>query len=162
MWSQKIRKSEISLDTGMPGSTPAGFCVFLSDPESKIHEKPDPNSVFHFGSSKSLCGNFLGKNMGKSRLHRWSQPESEQESDSRIWRIAKSGSGPGFKNFGTAAESESAKVTPATSAVHMHRETFYISNIMRKLLFRAKDFAFTSRCRVRIWLRVRKRKIIEV
>ena len=37
--------------------------------------------------------------------------KSEQHSDSQIWRIA----GPGFKNFGTVAESESEKVTPATS-----------------------------------------------
>jgi len=43
------------------------------------------------------------------------QPESEQESDSNIGKIAGSGSGPGFKNFGTGAESESEKVTPATS-----------------------------------------------
>jgi len=44
-----------------PESTPAGFCVFLSDPESKICEKPDPESLFHFGSSRSLRGHFLGK-----------------------------------------------------------------------------------------------------
>ena len=37
--------------------------------------------------------------------------------DSQIWNIAGSGSGPGpgFKNFETGAESESEKVTPATS-----------------------------------------------
>jgi len=55
-------------------STPAGFCVFLSDPdpESKICEKPvmDPQSLFHFGIGRSLCGHFLGKNMGKLRLER--------------------------------------------------------------------------------------------
>jgi len=33
-----------------------------------------------------------------------------QESDSQIWKI----SVPGFKNFGTGAESESEYVTPAT------------------------------------------------
>jgi len=51
----------------MSESTPAGFCVFLSDPESKNCEKPDPDpeSLFHFGSSRSLCSHFLGKNMGK-------------------------------------------------------------------------------------------------
>ena len=40
------------------------------DPESKICEKPDPDpeSLFHFGSSRSLCGHFLGKNNGKLRL----------------------------------------------------------------------------------------------
>jgi len=41
----------------------AGFCVFLFDPnpESKFCEKPDPDleSLFHFGSSKSLRGIFL-------------------------------------------------------------------------------------------------------
>ena len=49
----------------MPESTPAGFCVFLSDPdpESKICDKPDPDpeSLFYFGSSWSLCGHFLSK-----------------------------------------------------------------------------------------------------
>ena len=54
--------------------TPAGFCVFLSDPdpESKICEKPDPDpeSLFNFGSSRSLCDHFLSKNMGKLRLDR--------------------------------------------------------------------------------------------
>jgi len=60
--------------SGVPESTSAGFCVFLSDPdtdlESKICEKtdPDPESLFHFGSSRSLCGHFLSKNMGKFRL----------------------------------------------------------------------------------------------
>ena len=98
-----------------PESTPAGFCVFLSDPdpEFKIWEKldADPGSLFNFGSSRSLCGHFLNKNMGKLRLDRWLFPESEQESDSQIWKIA----GPGLKNFGTGTESESEKVTLATS-----------------------------------------------
>ena len=30
--------------------------------------KTDPESLFHFGSSRSLCGHFLGKHMGKLRL----------------------------------------------------------------------------------------------
>jgi len=98
--------------SGMPESTPAGFCVFLADPESKSCEKPDPESLFNFGSSKSLCGHFLSKKMVKLQLDRWLQPESEQESDSQIWKTV----GPGFKNFGTGAESESEKVTPTTSA----------------------------------------------
>jgi len=53
-------------------STPAGFCVFLSDPypESKIWEKTDPESLFNFGSSRSLCGHYLSKNRGKLRLDR--------------------------------------------------------------------------------------------
>jgi len=44
--------------------------------------------------------------------------ESKQESDSQIWRTA----GPGFKNLGTGAESESEKVTPATSALNLLRK----------------------------------------
>jgi len=61
---------------GVPESTPAGFWVFLSDPdpfpESIICEKPEPDSesFFNFGSSKSLCGHFFSKNMGKLRLDR--------------------------------------------------------------------------------------------
>jgi len=44
----------------MPVSTPEGFCIFLSDsdpvPESKICEKPNPESLLNFGSNRSLCG----------------------------------------------------------------------------------------------------------
>jgi len=56
--------------SGLPESTPKGFSVFLSDPdlESKIYEKPDPESLFNFDSSRSLCGHSLSKNMGKLRL----------------------------------------------------------------------------------------------
>ena len=60
----------------MPESTPAGFCVFFSDadpdPESKFCEKPEPDqeSLFSFGSNRSLCGHFLSKNMGKFLLDR--------------------------------------------------------------------------------------------
>jgi len=41
-----------------PESTPAGFCVFLSDPEleSNIYEKPDPDSFFIVDTSGSHCG----------------------------------------------------------------------------------------------------------
>jgi len=55
-----------------PELTPAEFCFFLSDPdpEQKICEKPDPESLFHFGSSRSLRGHFLSKNMGNFRLDR--------------------------------------------------------------------------------------------
>jgi len=31
---------------------------------------PDPESLLHFGSSRSLCDHFLSKNMGKLRLDR--------------------------------------------------------------------------------------------
>jgi len=51
-------------------------------------------------------------------------PESEQESDHQIWKIAGPGSGPGFKNVGTGAESKSEKVTPATS--RWHQEPFIL------------------------------------
>jgi len=104
--------------SGLPESTPAGFCVFLSDPESKICEKPDPDpvSLFHFGSSRSLCGHFLIKNMGKSRLDRCLQPDSEQESHSQIWKIP--GSAPGFTNFGKEQTRSLKKYTPATSVGH--------------------------------------------
>jgi len=51
-------------------STLAGFYVFLLDPESKICEKPDPESLFNFGSSRSLRRHLLSKNMVKLRLDR--------------------------------------------------------------------------------------------
>ena len=41
--------------------------------------------------------------------------ESEQESNSQIWKI--SGPGSGFKNFGTGAEWESEKESPAISDI---------------------------------------------
>ena len=44
---------------------------FGPDPESKICEKLDPESLFNFGSSRSLCGHFLSENMGKLRLDWW-------------------------------------------------------------------------------------------
>jgi len=54
----------------VPELIPARFCNFLSDadPESKIWEKTDLESLFNFGSSRSLCGHFLNNNMGKLRL----------------------------------------------------------------------------------------------
>jgi len=44
--------------------------VFLSDPVSKIFEKPDLESLFNFGSSRSLCDHILSKNMDKFRFDR--------------------------------------------------------------------------------------------
>jgi len=32
---------------------------------------PDPNSLFNLARSRSLCGHFLSKNMGKLRLDWW-------------------------------------------------------------------------------------------
>jgi len=66
------RQSRGGTGSRIPQSTPAGFCIILSKPEAKICEKQDPDleSLFYFGSSRSLCGYFLGKNMGKSRLDR--------------------------------------------------------------------------------------------
>jgi len=56
--------------SGLPESIPAGFSVFLSDLESKIWGKleQDPESLLNFGSSRSLHGHFLSKNIGKLRL----------------------------------------------------------------------------------------------
>jgi len=48
----------------VPELTPARFCVFHTDPypdqESKMFEKsdPEPESLFNFGSNRSLCGHF--------------------------------------------------------------------------------------------------------
>jgi len=74
----------------VPESTPAGFCVFLLDPdsESKLCEKPDPDpeSLFSFGSSRSLHSHFLSNNVGKFPVGSM-VPEPEQESDSQISKI---------------------------------------------------------------------------
>jgi len=45
--SAEIKCSVRGTGSGVPESTPAGFCVFLLDPESKIYEKtyPDPESI---------------------------------------------------------------------------------------------------------------------
>ena len=50
----------------------SAFFFWAPDQESKIWEKPypDPESLFNYGSSRSLCGHFLSKNMGKLRLDR--------------------------------------------------------------------------------------------
>jgi len=44
----------------------------------------------------------------------------------------------------------------------MHRIIFYIPNAEIKLIIRAEEFVFRKVCQVRVWVRVRKRKIIEV
>jgi len=49
----RVVRTNGGTESGLPESTPAGFCVFLSD--------PDPESHYHFGNSRSLCGHFLGK-----------------------------------------------------------------------------------------------------
>ena len=51
-----------------------------------------PGVTFQF-----LCDHILSKNMGKLRLDWWLYPESEQESDSQIWKIAGPGSRPDSK-----------------------------------------------------------------
>ena len=67
------RRARGGTGSGVLESPPAGLCVFLSDPdpdpESKIWEKmvPDPGSLLNFGSSRSLCGQYFIKNMGKLR-----------------------------------------------------------------------------------------------
>ena len=68
----------------MPESTQVGYCVFLSDPaqepKSKFREKPHPETLFIFSSSRSLRGfhirHFLSENIAKFRLHQW-LPEYE-------------------------------------------------------------------------------------
>jgi len=76
----------------------------------------DPDPLDIFGSSRSLRGfvyacHFLNKNIAEFRLHRC-YPQSEQESDSQIWKFFR----PGLKNVGTDAGSVSKDVTTATSA----------------------------------------------
>ena len=72
-----------------PESTPAGLCVFLSEPGSKIFQKPDPESLLIFCSSRSprgLCTcHFYKVKTAEFRLHWWLLPESEQESDFQIF-----------------------------------------------------------------------------
>ena len=60
------------IGSGVLELTPAGFCVFLSDTESKICDKPDPDqaSFFHFGCGRSLCDYILGIIMCKLQLDR--------------------------------------------------------------------------------------------
>jgi len=61
-FSNTVTFCKYATRSGLPESTAAGFCVSLSDldpdMESKIWEKPDPDpvSLFHFGSSRILCG----------------------------------------------------------------------------------------------------------
>jgi len=85
--------------SGGPESTPAGLCIFLSDPDPELESKfcakpdPDPESIEIFGSSRSLRGlhtcHVLSKNIAEFRFHRW-YPESEQESDSQIKKYYRS------------------------------------------------------------------------
>jgi len=48
--------------SGGPESTPAGLCIFLSDPDPELESKfcakpdPDPESIEIFGSNRSLRG----------------------------------------------------------------------------------------------------------
>ena len=88
-------------------------CVYLpdSEPESKICEKCLFSGSAGVWVSFFYACNFLSENIAEFRLHRW-WTESEQESDSQIWKLFR----PGFKHFGTGAESESEKVTTAAFA----------------------------------------------
>jgi len=65
-------------------------CVFLSDPdaESKIRKKTDsdPESLFNFDGSKSLCGHLLSKNMGNFG---WIDGGSRSLNRSRILKFEK-------------------------------------------------------------------------
>jgi len=67
--SQKNQRWEQIWIAGVDSS---GILRFFSDPESKIWKNIDPHleSLFNIGSSRSLCGHFLSKNMGKLKLDR--------------------------------------------------------------------------------------------
>jgi len=77
---------------------------------------PWPESFFIFGVSRSLDGRFLRQSIGNFWLDRW-WSECEQKSDSESCKIC--GPGLGFKTFGTGAESESEKMTPATCGCNL-------------------------------------------
>ena len=85
--------------------------VFLFRVRSQIFGKNRTRCHFSISAVEGVCSVFSWVKTRKLRLGRLLQPESEQESDSQIWKIA----GTAFKNFGTGAESE--KVIPSTSAV---------------------------------------------
>jgi len=73
--------------SGVPESTPTGFCVFLSEKESKLCEKLDPEPHFIFGSSRNLRGLSTRHIFGKTILILGcidGERQSEQESDSQI------------------------------------------------------------------------------
>jgi len=67
--------------SGVQESTPAGFCVFVSDPDRTRSQKFGKNRTrirSHFSISavavefrQYLCGHCLSKNVGKLRLDRW-------------------------------------------------------------------------------------------
>ena len=111
-WTAKV----FTVERASTESTPAGYCVFLSDldpgPESQIFEKQDPDweSLFNFDSSKSLRGHFFSENMGKFPVGSMTTGvwKGDGLSNLKNCRIR-------FKKFGTGAESESEKATLATS-----------------------------------------------
>jgi len=120
-----------------PESTPAGLC-FISDtdPEFKIFEKTDPDkeTLFIFGSGRNLHALYkchsLSKNTAEFQLHRW-LPESEQESDSQIWK--KSGPDPDpdskfleqERNRGLKMWFRPPLVTPASSVLQIASNSLY-------------------------------------
>jgi len=59
------------------------------EPESKIYEKPDSESLFIFDNSRSLHGlnkcHCLSLDTAEFQLHQW-LPKFEQQSDSQIWK----------------------------------------------------------------------------
>jgi len=117
-WGQKFRL------TPDPDWPPTGFCVFSGIRiwcQKYVKNRTPIRSHFSISAMAGVCVVIsLSKSMGKSELDRRLQPDSEQESHSKIWISARAGSG--FKNFGTGVESESEKVTPATSEPQMITE----------------------------------------
>jgi len=60
-------KPEMGLDPDYRSRLGLDSAIFFWTPirSKKFVKKPDPESLFHFGSSWSLYGHFLVKNMGK-------------------------------------------------------------------------------------------------
>ena len=102
----------------MPESTSEGFHVFPSEPDPASNSKTckktnlDRESIFNFGSCRSVRGHFLSKTIGTFQSHQW-WLESELGSDFEIRKISGHGTESVFKNFRTGAEPDFETVTPA-------------------------------------------------
>jgi len=84
--------------SGVPESAPAGFWVFLSDPdpESKfVKTRPGSGVTFYFRKWQESRWSFLTENIGKFMWDR-REPKPEQERNSQIWKISGPGHDPDF------------------------------------------------------------------
>ena len=125
MWDQRWDQIRI---TGVDSGGILRF--FRTRIRSQNLGKTGTGPLFNFGRSRGLCGQCLGGVCVEVKTwvnygNRWLYTESEQESDSQIWKIG----GPGFKHFRTGAHSESEKVTPATSVGDSHGRAWVICGI---------------------------------